>query len=594
MISELPKQDGSLPALLHAVAARWPHHPAQWLRGKQGYLPITYKQLDTGIQVVACGLLQVGVRYGDRVALLMENRPEWAIADYAILSVGAVTVPMYCTYRPQDIANVLEDCGARIVITSGGVLLQHLLAVADAATGLQAVYALDCGKLRDERLHAFADLQEKGADAALQAKLEARLAGIGRSTLATLVYTSGTTGMPKGVMLTHGNIMANLEAITSLIKFRDDDMMLSFLPLAHALERTGGHFLPYSFGLSVAFAERPDSVARDLAEAKPTMMLAVPRLLDVMRSRTLAQVAKRPAFFRIMFERLLSLDPATRRKPLSLLDRLHQRLLDRLVGRRMRKRFGGRLRLLISGGAPLNVETASFFEALGVPVLEGYGMTEAAPLVSVNTLDAKRIGSVGRPVVNADVKIAPDGEILVHGPSVTGGYWKRPRESEEMLIDGWLHTGDIGRFDADGYLYITDRKKDVIVNSGGENIAPQRIEGLLAADPLIDQAVVYGDQRPYLVALIVPNKDACMAWAKAQGLTDDWSSLCSSKALLRMLQTRVSAILHPLNAFEQVRRIHLLDTPFSLDDGMLTHSMKVRRREAFERFGDVLASLYRQ
>jgi len=584
----------SLPALLRSVVAAQPHRPAQWQRGDQGYQPITYEQLDARIRAVAAGLMQAGVRAGDRVALLMENMPEWAVLDYALLSIGAVSVPMYCTFRSQDIAYVLNDCGAKIAITSGGNLLRHLLMAADEAKELKSVYARNCGNTEDKRLHPLAELEVGDGDEKAAAQLDKEMSKVGRDTLATLVYTSGTTGKPKGVMLSHGNIMANLEVVPGVIKLKQDDMMLSFLPLAHALERMGGHFLPYSFGLSVAFAERPDTVAKNLAEARPTLMITVPRLLEVMRSRMLAQVAKQPAFSRAMFEQFLALALAAKSGPLSALGRFRLRLLDRLVGQRIRERLGGRFRALISGGAPLSVEVADFFEALGLPVLEGYGMTEAAPLISVNPMHDRRIGSVGNPACNAEVKIDEDGEILVRGPNVMAGYWKRKKESAERLKGGWLHTGDIGRLDEDGYLYITDRKKDIIVTSGGENIAPQRIEGLLIGDAMIDQVVVYGDRRPYLVALLIPNEESCKAWATEQGLPEsDWAHLCSSKVLRKMLQTRIAAILHPLNAYEQVRRIYVLDTPFTIDEGILTPTLKVRRRQVIDRYGDLLEALYR-
>jgi len=582
----------SLPALLRDVAAVRPQRPAQWRRGEQGYQPITYEQFDAGIRSLARGLLRAGVRAGDRVVLLMENIPEWAMIDYAILSVGAVTVPMYCSFRPQDVAYVLNDCGARIAITSGGNLLRHLLAGADEAGHLKQVYAMDCGKATDSRLLAFSELQADDDDE-LAEQLDSRLATVNRATLATLVYTSGTTGNPKGVMLSHGNIMANLEAVPGLIRFMEGDMMLSFLPLAHALERTGGHFLPYSFGLSVAFAERPDTVALNMSEAAPTMMIAVPRLLEVMRNRILGQVGKQPAVARTLFKQFLALGLDASRGRISTLGRLRLRLLDRFVGRKIRERFGGRLRVLITGGAPLSVEVGEFFEALGLPVIEGYGMTEAAPLISVNPMHARRLGSVGPPTPNAELRIADDGEILVRGPNVMDGYWKLRKETSAVFRDGWLQTGDIGRLDADGYLYITDRKKDVIVTSGGENIAPQRIEVLLDSDALIEQAVVYGDQKPYLVALVVPDEEACRAWASEQGLPEsDWAHLCASKVLRKMLQTRIASLLHPLNAYEQVRRIHLLDTPLSIDDGMLTPTLKARRYQIFDRYGDLLEALY--
>lgn len=589
-VRQLPATAASLPAILRAVAAEQPHRPAQWYRTGQGYMPVTYEQLDARIRALAAGLVAAGVHAGDRVALLMENRPEWAIIDYAILSIGAVTVPMYTTYRPQDIAYVLDDCGASIAITSGGNLLRHLLTGADEVRGVKKLYALDCGKSRDPRLHPLADLQVINPDTVM---LDKRLAVVHRDTLATLVYTSGTTGEPKGVMLTHGNIMANLDMVPDVIDLYADDVLLSFLPLAHALERTGSHFLTYSFGLSVAFAERPDTVGKNLSEARPTLLISVPRMLEVIRSRMLSQADKAPLLRRWMFHRFLALGLAAGKGRLSLFSRLQRRALDRIVGQRIRTRFGGRIRALISGGAPLGKDIAEYFEALGFPILEGYGMTEAAPLISVNPLDRRKTGSVGPAGRNSEVRIAEDGEILVRGPHVMQGYWKQRRQTAEVLAGGWLHTGDVGRLDADGYLSITNRKKDIIVTSGGENVAPQRIEALLVRDAMIEQAVVFGDQKPYLVALVVPSKEACTAWAAEQGLPEsDWPHLCASKVLRKMLQTRISGILHPLNAYEQVRRIHLLDSPFSTDNGMLTPTMKVRRRQVLEHYRNTIEELY--
>ncbi|MDQ6986256.1 MAG: long-chain fatty acid--CoA ligase [Mariprofundaceae bacterium] len=583
----------NLPALFFTVAERQPLRPAQWRRGEAGYMPITYAQMQAQVRAVAAGLIRAGVQAGDHVVLLMENRPEWAVADYAILAIGAVTVPMYCSYRPQDIAYVLDDARAHIAITSGGVLLRHLLLATEIGDGLSRIFCLDNGQQEDERVCYFAELAgEFSASETDDAELYRRIEAVTKNTLATLIYTSGTTGNPKGVMLTHGNIMANLEVVPDVIGLREDEIMLSFLPLAHALERTGGHFLAYSFGLSVAFAERPDSVVKNMGEAHPTLMVTVPRLLEVVRSRILGQVAQQSAVKRFLFASFLKLALRAERAPLSALAKLRLRLLDRLVGRAIRARFGGHLRLLISGGAPLSVEVAKFFEALGLPVLEGYGMTEAAPLISVNPEHDRRLGSVGQAAFNVEVRIADDGEIMARGPNIMQGYWQQKQETAAAMHDGWLYTGDIGRLD-DGYLYITDRKKDLIVNSGGENIAPQRIEGLLVGDTLIDQAVVYGDKKPYLVALIAANNEACTAWAAAEGLPQsDWAHLCAAKVLQKMLQSRITMLLKPLSPFEQVRRIYVIDCPLTIEDDMLTPTMKVKRRQVFARYGEVLEALY--
>ncbi len=579
----------NLPQALLRTAAAHAADPAQWQRQDGAYLPITYAQLVTRIRHVAAGLMKAGIKLGDRVGLLMENRPEWAVVDYAILSVGAVTVPLYCSYRPKDMRYVLQDAGAVAVVASGGKLLRDLLIAAEDCSHLRQIYAID-SNVDDQRVSTLLSLESCQPD---QEKLEKRLAKVGRDTLATLVYTSGTTANPKGVMLTHGNIIANLEAVPAALDLdvgADGDRMLSFLPLAHALERTGSHFLPYSFGLSVAFAQRPDTVAKNMVEAQPTLMIAVPRMLEVVRSRMLAQVGKQSAISRRLFYLYLEMAGGSNG---GLMTTLLWPLLDRLVGKKVRARFGGRLRAMISGGAPLSPEIAAFFEALGLPVIEGYGLSESAPLLSVNPMYDRRPGSVGKAAMGVEISIADDGEILARGANIMPGYWRNRKATREAIIDGWLHTGDIGELDADGYLRITDRKKDIIVNSGGENIAPQRIEGMLIIDESIDQAVVYGDQKPYLVALIVPNQEACCTWADAQGLPEtDWAHLCDSAILKKHLQTRINQILKPLNPFEQVRRIHLLHQPFSIDSGLLTPTMKIKRRKVYEQFGDILESLY--
>jgi len=579
----------SLPEILFRTAETYAANPAQWYREHGEYLPVTYAQLVTRVRHVASGLIRVGFKAGDRIALLMENRPEWAVIDYAILSIGAVTVPLYCSYRPQDMSYVLNDSSAVAIVTSGGKLLRDLLIAAESCPHIKHVYAIE--NITDsDQVELLVGLE--GGDIE-EEKLAGRLARIERDTLATLVYTSGTTANPKGVMLTHGNIITNLEAVPfvfDLTAGSSGDRMLSFLPLAHTLERTGGHFLPYSFGLSVAFAERPDTVAKNMVEARPTFMIAVPRMLEVIRSRILSQVSKQSAFRQKLFHTYLNL--ANRQNPGPVAS-LILRLLDKLVGQKVRDRFGGKMRVFISGGAPLSVEIAEFFESFKLPVLEGYGLTESAPLLSANPMHDRRIGSVGIAAKGVELKIAEDGEILAHGSNIMPGYWKNRKSTKETIINGWLHTGDIGEIDSDGYLRITDRKKDIIVNSGGENIAPQRIECLLIGDEKIDQAIVYGDQKPYLVALIVPNMDACTAWAKEQGLPEtDWDHLCDSDILKKNLQTKINKMLKPLNPFEQVRRIHLLHQPFTIESGLLTPTMKIKRRKVYEHYRDTLESLY--
>jgi len=575
----------SLPEALFNMAKEYPARPAQWYRKNGEYLPVTYAQMVTRIRHLASGLMDAGIKPGDRVGILMENRPEWAVIDYAILSVGAVTVPLYCSYRPQDMAYVLKDSATRSVFTSGGKLLRDLVLASETCSQLKHIYSIDDADDSNLSIN-MTTIEAVDID---EQRLQKRLARIERDQLATLVYTSGTTANPKGVMLTHGNILTNLEAVPAVIHLTPADRMLSFLPLAHALERTGSHFLVYSYGISVAFAERPDTVAKNLTEARPTIMISVPRMLEVVRSRILAQVAKQSGAKQWLFQTYFKLAKKENPGPFAsfLLN-----ILDRLVGQKVRERFGGRLRALISGGAPLNAEVCDFFETLKLPVMEGYGLSESAPLLAVNPLSDRRIGTVGPPAKGVEIKIAEDGEIIARGHNIMPGYWKNRKATKDTLIDGWLYTGDIGEF-VDGYLRITDRKKDIIINSGGENIAPQRIEGLLALDTWIDQAVVYGDQRAYLVALIVPNQEVCKVWAAEKGLPEtDWNHLCDSEILKKHIQTSINKMLKPLNQFEQVRRIYLLHQSFSIKSGLLTPTMKIKRRKVYEQYGDTLESLY--
>lgn len=579
----------SLPEAFFHTARQHAANPAQWFREQGEYLPVTYAQLATRIRHVAAGLMKAGVTAGDRIGLLMENRPEWAVVDYAILSIGAVTVPLYCSYRPQDMSYVLNDSGAVAIFTSGGKLLRDLLIAVENCPHIEYIYAIENSATSDS-VETLVSLEGVEPD---QEKLDTRLSKINRDTLATLVYTSGTTGNPKGVMLTHGNIITNLETVPTMIDLTmgsTGDRMLSFLPLAHALERTASHFLAYSFGLSVAFAERPDTVAKNMIEASPTIMVTVPRMLEVTRSRLLGRISTQSALHQKLFHSYFKL--AGKESP-GFIGRLVLKLLDKLIGEKIRAHFGGRLRVLFSGGAPLNKEVATFFETLGLPVMEGYGLSESAPLLSANPFYDRRIGTVGIAGKGVEIRIADDGEIIARGANIMPGYWKNPTATKEALIDGWLHTGDIGTLDEDGYLTITDRKKEIIVNSGGENIAPQRIEGILVADEMIDQAVVFGDQKPYLVALIVPNQEACTAWAHEQGLPETgWEQLCDSEILKKHLQAHIIKMLKSLNPFEQVRRIHLLHKPFSIESGLLTPTMKIKRRKVYEQYGDTLKALY--
>ncbi|MDQ6993118.1 MAG: long-chain fatty acid--CoA ligase [Mariprofundus sp.] len=578
----------SLPEVMFKTATTRALEPAQWCYHQGQYLAITYAQMASRIRHISSGLLRAGVRSGDRIAILMENIPEWAVIDYAILSIGAVTVPLYCSSREQDIHYLLKDSGAKIVFVSGAKLLNKLFGSLEQIPHLQQIYALEPST--HKQVASIASLEACELD---QVALDHRLGQLHRDTLATLVYTSGTTDKPKGVMLTHGNILTNLESVPSIFALSSGttgDRMLSFLPLAHALERTGSHFLCYSFGLSVAFAERPDTVAKNMAEAKPTLMVTVPRMLELIRSRILGEVARQSPVKQKLFQHYLKL---AAKDKMTFLQRIFHQLLDHMIGEKIRQRFGGRVRAFICGGAPLNIEVAQFFESLGLPIIEGYGLSESAPLLSVNPMHDRRLGSVGIAGKGVELRISDDGEILARGSNIMPGYWKKQRESKETLRDGWLHTGDIGTLDSDGYLRITDRKKEIIINSGGENISPQKVEQQVLRLTEVEQVVIFGDNKPHLVAFIVANEAACRKWGQALGLPEsDWQQLCASKLLRKHLHQLINSQLKGLNTFEQIRRIHILSMPFTMENGLLTPTLKIKRRKVFEQYAPILTELY--
>jgi len=579
----------NLPEALFRAAETHSSTPAQWYHNHGEYHAISYGQLSERIKHVASGLIRTGIQAGDRIALLMENRPEWAVLDYAILSIGAVTVPLYCSYRPRDIAHVLNDSGAIIVFTSGHRLLENLMIALAQCPKVSYIYSLD-NAFDHAKVRLISDLESGNVE---EAVLTQRLVNIDKESLATLAYTSGTTANPKGVMLTHGNIISNLQSVPSSISLtsgQNGDSFLSFLPLAHMLERTGSHFLVYTFALSVKFAERPDTIAKNMMETKPSVMIVVPRMLEVIRNRILTQINTQSLLKQKLFHLYLA---RSKKSNSGLLDSYIFTLLDQLVGQKIRQRFGGKLRAFISGGAPLSIEVIEFFERIGLPVMEGYGLTESAPLLSVNPFSDRRAGTVGIAAKGVELRIAEDGEILARGSNIMQGYWHNDQASQETLIDGWLQTGDLGSICPDGYLTITGRKKEMIVNSGGENISPQRIESILTVDTQIDQVIIYGDKRPYLIALIVPNEEACIAWAKELQLPEsNWLQLCESDALKKHLQKQVNAMLKPLNSFEQVRRIHLLHEPFSIENSTLTPTMKIKRNTIYNMFAEKIATLY--
>ena len=569
------------------------------MRIKRGgrWAELSYRDVADQVQDLSVGLLELGVRPGDRVAILSENRPEWAIADYACLAACCTDVPIYPTLPARQAEYILRDSGAVAVLVSSDAQLEKLATVREHLPALRHVIGLDG---RGEGVLPYEELLARGRAArSRHPDWRSGALRVGPDELATLIYTSGTTGDPKGVMLTHGNIASNVTTSVELFAFRDSDECLSFLPLSHIFERMFGHYCMFYKGVLINYAGGIDTVPSDMQERRPTLMASVPRLYEKIYARVHDAVRSSPPLRRRLFawakevgERWADLMVSRRPIPPGLA--VQRRLADRLVFAKLRARTGGRIRFFISGGAPLSPEIARFFYAAGMPILEGYGLTETSPVMAVNTFEHHKLGTVGRPIPGVEIRIASDGEIITRGPNVMQGYYNKPEATAEAIdAEGWFHTGDIGVLDADGFLRITDRKKDLIVTAGGKNIAPQPIENLAKTSKFVSSAVMLGDRRPFPIMLVVPNADSVRGWALHKGLGDgDLEQLLALSEVQQKVEREVRKTLRDLAQFEMPKRLLLLPRDFSVEAGELTPTLKVRRRIVEQRHRQSIEALY--
>lgn len=584
----------SLPAMFFDVAARRGDRPFLWAKRDRAYRPLAWSEAADQVRNLARGLVSLGIEPGDRVALVAESRPECVIADLAIMSIGAITVPAYTTNTIDDHRHVLDNSGARAAIVSTPALAAKLIPAASQVPCVQDVIAIEPPGVASASavdVHAWDSLLADGAETDIQT----RLAALVPDDTACLIYTSGTGGTPKGVMLSHRNIIGNCRGAYRLLEQLglDDEVFLSFLPLSHSYEHTAGLMFPISLGAEIYFAEGADTLAANLLEARPTIMTAVPRLYETLHQRIRLGIQRERGLKRRLFEQAVAIG----RKRLAgesptLAERLLDPALDRLVRDKVRARFGGRLKAMVSGGAPLNPEIGGFFLALGVRLLQGYGQTEAAPVIACNPPDRTRIDTVGPALDGVEIRIAEDGEILVRGDNVMKGYWNDPEATARTLKDGWLHTGDIGALDSDGYLRITDRKRDFIKNSGGDMIAPARVEAALTLAPEITQAMVSGDRRPYLVAVLVPDPDFARAYAREHDRPDDLPTLSRDPGFHKALGDVVARVNQELQPPERVRRFVIAAEPFSLTNAQLTPTLKIRRHAIRDAYQTAFDELY--
>jgi long-chain acyl-CoA synthetase len=581
----------NLAAMFFEQAARRRERPFLWLKRDGRYRPISWQEVARQVTHLARGLRALGIERGDRVALVAENRPEWMIADLAIIAAGAITVPAYTTHTVEDHRHVLANSGAKAVIVSTAALAHRLMPAADQVSTIASIITLEpltSGQLSHAEVYRWDEVMAMGEIGPADS-VASWVGAVQRDDVACLIYTSGTGGVPKGVMTTHANILANCYGAYRLLETigLGDEIFLCFLPLSHSYEHTAGMMFPISLGAEIYFAEGAETLAANMQEARPTIMTAVPRLYETMHQRILRAMERQSGPRARLFNLALRLGKKRLDDPegFTLGERALDLAAELLVRRKVRQRFGGRLKAMVSGGAPLNAEIGRFFLALGVRLLQGYGQTEASPVVSANPPKRIKIETVGPPLAGVEVRIADDGEILVRGAGVMKGYWNDPEATQRALAGGWLHTGDIGATDEDGYITITDRKRDFIKSSGGDMISPARVEGYLTLQPEIGQAMVFGDRRPYLVAVMVPGAELFERFPASRGVGGDGE-------LQRIIAAAVARVNAELSPLERVRRFIIASEPFTTANGQMTPTLKIKRHAIRQAYGEALQALY--
>jgi len=582
--------------------------PYLWKKSNGKFISLSWKEVKENVEALVKGLLSLGILKGDRVIILSENRPEWQIADLAIMAIGAISVPAYTTSTTNDYKHIINHSAARcLIVSSHDLMLKALPAVLGSSKCTNVI------KIEEDRIEykepiniinwntLIEDNKNTSWDALANedyqnSDLKKISESHKRTDTACIIYTSGTGGSPKGVMLSHGAMLTNCAGAQELLKNLTPNLkeirFLSWLPLSHSYEHTL-QFFEMGIGAQIYYAEGLDKLLVNMSESKPHFMTAVPRFYDSLHTRISQGLKKQSKISQLLFNTTLKLGKKRYyNEQMSPLESVINNILDKIVRRKVNKRFGGSLKALISGGAALNFEVGLYLSALGLPLLQGYGQTETAPVVSANPPEKIKLETVGPLFKGTEVKIANDGEILVRGENIMNGYWNDPEATNATIIDGWVHTGDIGEFDEDQYLKITDRKKDIIVNTGGDNISPTRIEEKLNIEPEIAQSMLYGNFKNYLVALIVPDKEHAMAWAIKKNKPEDLKLLIEDQDFIKMIKEVTSNVNAKLSIIEQIRKFILIDEEFTIENDMMTPTMKVKRFKIKNIFGDKLEKLY--
>jgi len=562
------------------------------------YVPISTAECEARVRHISAGLRDLGLRPGDKVVIFSENRPEWVMTDLAVLCARGVTVPIYTSLMPEQLKYIIDDSDASFIVCSKRDLWLKVEAIRKEIPKVRHFIMIDeeapagvltLGEIAG-RGKATATADPKSFDAIAEAAAP--------DDVASLIYTSGTTGTPKGVMLTHRNFISNSKSLDAVTDFNNTDTILSFLPLSHVLERMTTFSFLYK-GASIAYAESIDTVAENLVEVRPTIMISVPRLFDKIYARVMDNILTQSSLKRKIFFWAIGVGKKCgakklRKEPIPRFLAARRRLADKLVFSKIIEKTGGRVKFFVSGGAPLSKDVAEFFYALGITILEGYGLTETSPVLACNTFPHLRFGTVGRPVPGVEIKIGPDGEILAKGSNVMKGYYKKEAETREAMAEGWFHTGDIGYLDPDGFLVVTDRKKDLIVTAGGKNVAPQPIENLIKANPYILNVVVVGGSRKFISALVVPNFEKLETYAKDNGIPfKDRTELCGRDEIRDFILAEINRSTPDLASYERIKKIVLLDRDLEVEMGEVTPTLKVRRSFVEAKFKALLDRLYK-
>ena len=575
--------------------------PMLMYKVEKQYRGIPYAEYRRNVELFTLGLASMGIHKDDKVAIIAENRPEWVIADMATVILGAVDVPVYPTLTPKQIEYIFNDAEVKMAIVSNAFQLNKVLKIKSAVKSLKRIVLMtEKGPNTERDVVGFTNVYTLGKEFETgNPKFFAEsMARPKPSDLLTIIYTSGTTGNPKGVMLTHSNLVSNIVAAADTIPFGPEDTFLSFLPLCHSFERMAGYYTAFACGATVAYAESIDTVRDNLLEVRPTIVTTVPRLFERIHGRIMKQVDAMPAVRRKIFQWAVGVGKefvAAKKTGLvapSL--QMQHKLASKLVFSKLQTATGGRIRFFVSGGAALPQYLGEFFEAIGIAIIEGYGLTETSPVLAANRLDDYRFGTVGKPIPGVELKIAPDGEILARGPNIMKGYYKNPKATKEMIDkEGWLHTGDIGRFDAEGHLMITDRKKHLFVSSGGKNIAPQNIESHFLNSKFIDQFVLIGDGRKYCTALVVPEFEILKEFAASSGITFNTDfELVSHDRIRQLFKEEIDHLQKDLPNYERVRRFELLPVQLTVENGEITPTQKVRRKVVEQKFSGLIEKMY--